>query len=222
MFYGGIIIRVLIIEDDIITRTIQKGIVLEIASKVFEASDFFGGIDIIKKSNIDLVILDIGLNGEKDGIDFLKELRKQKNTYVIVISQSNRVCEAYDMGADDYLRKPFDPKELKRKIQVFTKRFKICSKVIDFDGCIYLDDDKKTVFVHGEEVEIGNKEYDFLYLMILNKGVALHKDFIHLKIWGETDEMSRKLDVLVSRVKKKIPYLKDKIVQKPKFGYILK
>ena len=76
MFYGGIIIRVLIIEDDIITRTIQKGIVLEIASKVFEASDFFGGIDIIKKSNIDLVILDIGLNGEKDGIDFLKSIKK--------------------------------------------------------------------------------------------------------------------------------------------------
>lgn len=84
---------------------------LEVASKILEASDYKSGIEIIKKENIDLIILAIGLCGKKDGVEFLRELRKHKNTYTIVISGSNRLYEAYDAGADDYLRKPFDPQE---------------------------------------------------------------------------------------------------------------
>ncbi len=195
---------------------------MEVASKILEASDYKSGIEIIKKENIDLIILAIGLCGKKDGVEFLRELRKHKNTYTIVISGSNRLYEAYDAGADDYLRKPFDPQELKRKIYSFLKRYKVSTKIISCDEFFYLDDEKKIAVINGVEYNLGNKEYDFLYLLALNRGIVLHKDFIYLKVWGDVNDESRKLDVLASRLRGKIPYLKDKVINKPKFGYLLK
>ncbi len=213
--------RVLIVEDDVIIRSIHKGILLGFTQEIYEADNYEDALKIIKNTKIDLLLLDIGLSGTKNGLDLLKST-KQKDLYVIVISDTGKNIESYDTGCDDYLPKPFNPEELKRKICVYMKR--ICKNLssIVLDDHFYLDDDYKKVVCIGSELTLGKKEYDFLYLMISNKGIVLHKDFIYLKVWGDNDDGSRKLDVLISRIKAKVPYLKTRIESYAKFGYVIR
>ena len=213
--------RVLLVEDDNFIRKIQKGLMLEYTNDIEEASSYEDAIKIVKNQNIDLIILDIELDGEKTGLDFLREIRKSLDTYVIVISKMEEDLEAYDLGADDYMRKPYNSEVLKRKIEVFLKRFKVEAKILKFDENLYLDNEKMLVFYRNEMIKVTRKEYDMLSLLILNRGLILSKDRLYEKIWGDDGE-SRKLETLVSRLRTKIPYLRGRIVTQAKYGYLLK
>ena len=213
--------RVLLVEDDNFIRKIQKGLMLEYTNDIEEASSYEEAIKIVKNQNINLIILDIELDGEKTGLDFLREIRKSLDTYVIVISKMEEDLEAYDLGADDYMRKPYNSEVLKRKIEVFLKRFKVEAKILKFDENLYLDNEKMLVFYRNEMIKVTRKEYDMLSLLILNRGLILSKDRLYEKIWGDDGE-SRKLETLVSRLRTKIPYLRGRIVTQAKYGYLLK
>ncbi len=213
--------RVLLVEDDNFIRKIQKGLMLEYTNQIEEASSYEEAIKIVKNQNINLIILDIELDGEKTGLDFLKEIRKSLDTYVIVISKMEEDLEAYDLGADDYMRKPYNSEVLKRKIEVFLKRFKVEAKILKLDENLYLDNEKMLVFYKNEEIKITRKEYDLLSLLIFNRGIVLSKTRLYENIWGDDGE-TRKLETLVSRLRTKIPYLRDRIVTQAKYGYLLK
>lgn len=213
--------RVLLVEDDNFIRKIQKGLMLEYTNDIEEASSYEEAIKIVKNQNINLIILDIELDGEKTGLDFLREIRKSLDTYVIVISKMEEDLEAYDLGADDYMRKPYNSEVLKRKIEVFLKRFKVEAKTLKFDENLYLDNEKMLVFYKNEEVRMGRKEFELLNFLILNKGIVLSKDTLYEHIWGDDGE-TRKLETLISRLKTKVPYLREKIISQAKYGYVMK
>lgn len=213
--------RVLLVEDDIFIRKVQKGLVMEFTNSIEEASSYEEAMEIIKKLKIDLIILDIELDGDKTGLDFLKDIRKKIDSYVIVISKMEEDLLAYDLGADDYMKKPYNSEVLKRKIEVFLKRFKVEAKILKFDENLYLDNEKMLVFYKNKEVKVTRKEYDLLNIFLINKGIVLSKDTLYEHIWGDEGE-TRKLETLISRLRTKLPYLRDRIVTQAKYGYLLK
>lgn len=215
--------KILIVEDDIVIRTIEKAVLSELTPFIYEASNFEKAMEIINRQSIDLIVLDINLNGSKSGLELLEQIRKQnKNVYVIIISDTGKIKESYCRESDDYLAKPFKPDELKMKVIALRRRLKLNEEIIKYDERLAIDNKCQMILFDNNAVILAKKEYELCCFLIINKGILLNKDKIYEKIWGDLESESRKLDTLVSRLKGKLPYLKDKIISQSKFGYKLK
>ena len=201
---------ILVIEDD---KTIQNFIRITLKTKGYRcdlADDGLTGISCFYANNPDLILLDLGLP-DLDGMEVLDQIRQESDVPVIVVSARGMEQEkvgALDAGADDYITKPFSPKELVLRVNNIMKRtYKSENTRITIDS-YELDEEQRKVFDDKEEIDLTTKEFDLLMMFIKNKGIAFSREKILENVWEDNYFGSdRVVDDTLRRLRKKLPKL---------------
>ncbi len=199
---------VLIIEDD---TSIQNFLRLSLKTngyKTIESETGLGGIALFMANNPDLILLDLGLP-DIDGMQVLEQIRRSSNVPVVIVSARGQEKEkvfALDLGADDYLTKPFGVQELLARIRVALRKSKPTALRKEFSlDTLHIDIDKRKVKVGGEEIHLTPLEYKMMILFIENAGKVLTHKFIQKEVWGyETGDDYQTLRVFMANIRKKI------------------
>jgi len=214
-----------IVEDDSSIRELEKYALLNSGFTV-------EGFDNSKKlynalgTNLPvLIILDIMLPGE-DGLNILKKIRQTPNyKYIPVIMVTAKTSEidavkGLDMGADDYITKPFGVMELISRIKAVLRRTQTQKvNTVSLDE-ITIDEERHIVYINGEQVELTYKEYEILKLLIINKGIVLTRDRLMENIWGyDFEQGNRTVDVHIQSLRKKLGPSGDHIKTIRHVGY---
>ena len=198
------IAHILVVDDDDGIRSLVKKYLNENKFLVTTAENAENALEKIKIIKFDLIVLDIMMPG-KNGLEFIKENKKDLETPVILLTakgQPDERVEGLEIGADDYLPKPFEPKELLLRIKnIINKTKKIEQKrVIQFEN-IKIDLNKQLIIKKNTEYKINNTEKKILEKMINNPGKTFSREDIG--ILTELDK-ERSIDVIITRLRKKI------------------
>lgn len=177
--------KVLIVDDEDLIREVVKEYCINEKYEVKEASDGEEALEIIKNEDFDCVVLDI-MMPKMDGLTTLKEMHKIKSIPTIILSARGEEYDkllGFDLGVDDYLTKPFSPKELIARIKAITKR-----NTIEKDEFIYkdlrIDFKGYAVYIDNKELSLTPKEFEILTYLIKNKNVAISRESLLESIWG--------------------------------------
>tara|TARA_B100001057_G_scaffold473473_1_gene538000 strand:- start:6800 stop:7477 length:678 start_codon:yes stop_codon:yes gene_type:complete len=201
---NNFIAHILVVDDDEGIRNLVKKFLNENNYLVNTAYNAEDAVEKIKLIEFDLIILDIMMPG-KSGLEFIKENKKKIKTPIILLTAKGEAYErikGLEIGADDYLAKPFEPKELILRIQNIiqkTKRNDI-KRVIEFEN-VKIDLNKRTIFKKNSEYKINNTEKIILEKMINSPGKTFSRNDIGQLI--ELDK-ERSIDVIITRLRKKI------------------
>ncbi len=215
--------KICLVEDEESLNNLMKSY---IEKEGYEVIQFFKGLpalEYIGKEKIDLWILDIMLGDTISGYDLIKKIREfDKNVPVIFTSARDQDLDkilGLELGSDDYVTKPYSPKELVLRINNILKRVYASSNKIKYEN-YEVDVDKRIVTHDGKEVNLTTLEFDLLYMFLNNKGKSYSRDDILNIIWGENYFGSdRVVDDLVRRLRKKMPKLHINTIYG--FGYRL-
>lgn len=181
--------KILIVDDEERIRDIIKEYLTFEGFDFAEASDGVQAVNMAKETPFDLIILDI-MMPKVDGFTALREIRKFSQVPVIMLSARGEEYDklfGFEMGVDDYITKPFSPKEIVARIKAILKRSgkteEEARKTITIKG-LEIDEDSRRVTVDGVPANLTPKEFDILVYMAKNKGVVLSREKILEKIWG--------------------------------------
>jgi two-component system cell cycle response regulator CtrA len=203
------VMRVLLVEDD---PAMQKSVKLMLASDggyIVDATSLGeDGLEIGKLYDYDIIILDLMLP-DIDGYEVLRRLRAARVTTPILIlsglSDLDNKIKGLGFGADDYITKPFDKRELIARVQAIIRRSKGHSESVIRTGRLAVNLDAKTVAVDGQPLHLTGKEYGILELLSLRKGTTLTKEMFLNHLYGGMDEPELKIiDVFVCKLRKKL------------------
>ena len=196
--------HILIVDDDEGIRSLVKKYLNENKYLVNTAESAEDASDKIKIIKFDLIILDIMMPG-KNGLEFIQQYQNQLDTPIMLLTakgQANERVEGLETGADDYLPKPFEPKELLLRIKNILNKTKKnnLKRIVEFEN-IKIDLNKKLIFKNNLEFKINNTEKIILEKMINNPG----KTFERMEIGKLIDlNKERSIDVIITRLRKKI------------------
>ena len=198
------IAHILVVDDDDGIRSLVKKYLNENNFLVTTANSAEDASEKIKIIKFDLIILDIMMPG-KSGLDFIKENKKKLETPIILLTakgETNERIEGLEIGADDYLPKPFEPKELILRIQNIIKKTQKNDqkRVVNFEN-VQIDLNKQLILKKDIEYKINNTEKTILEKMINNPGKTFSREDIGLLI--DLDK-ERSIDVIITRLRKKI------------------
>jgi len=177
--------KILICDDEVLIRNVIKEYLLIENYEVYEAEDGFEAIEIVKQNDIDLVIMDI-MMPKLDGYQAIREIKKIKDIPCIILSARSEEFDkliGFDIGIDDYVTKPFSPKELIARIKAVTKRTNSDNAIFKYKS-LMLDDLAHEVIIDNKIVNLTPKEYELLKYLIQNKNIALSRDTILSNVWG--------------------------------------
>jgi two-component system KDP operon response regulator KdpE len=186
-------LRLLIVDDEPPIRRFLKTALVAQDYRVEEAADAETALDFLKRNPVDLMVLDLGLPG-MDGLEVLRRLRAQGAAMPVIIlssrdDEAGKVA-ALDLGADDYVSKPFGVEELSARIRVALRHRlqQEGEKPLFKSGDLAVDLVRRIVTVNGAEVKLTPREYDLLRLLVAHAGKVLTHKFILNEVWGgETD-----------------------------------
>ena len=213
--------NILVVDDE---KEIADVIELYLQNDQYSVFKFYTGEDAlncVRSKKIDLAILDIMLPGA-DGFDIMEYIRPLKVPVIFITARGevkNKI-KGLKLGAEDYLVKPFDVLELAARVEVVLRRFHKTEQTLTA-GDVTVDLEARKVTRGGRPVVLTNKEYGLLVLFIRNKNVALFKETLYEKVWG--DEYladSRTLELHVQRLRRKMGWEKN-LVAVYKVGYRL-
>ena len=202
--------QLLIIEDDIKLGTLVKTYLEKYGHEVIHSLNPILGLELISEKKFDLLILDIMLPG-MDGFKTLKELRKKSNLPVIMLTARGDISDrivGLELGADDYLPKPFEPRELLARIESILRRasqeekkdlltYKLNELEVFFE--------RREAFFQGENLDLTTTEFELLSIFIKERGRALTRDDIMNALQGiDSNVFSRSIDISVSRLRQKL------------------
>ena len=214
--------NVLIIDDEDLIRNVVKEYCLNENYNVFEASDGIEGIEVLDKENIDIIVLDI-MMPKMDGYTFFEKMKEKYNIPTIVLSARNEEYDklfGFSMGIDDYLTKPFSPKELIARIKAILKRTnKMVDDIFIYQG-IKVDFKGRVLTVDEKNIEISPKEFDILAYFIKNPNTAISREQLLNKVWGYDyygDE--RTVDTHIKILRNNMGKYRDLIVTVRSIGY---
>lgn len=177
--------KILVVDDEKLIRDVVREY-LEVESyEVVEASDGDKVDDILSKDSIDLIIMDI-MMPHKDGFQTVKELRKNYNVPIIMLSARGEEYDkliGFDLGIDDYVTKPFSPKELVARVKAILKRKKEYDNIIKV-GDLLIDTNAHEVKIKNKTIMLTPKEYELLKFLVLNNHIALTREQLLTNIWG--------------------------------------
>lgn len=175
--------KVLIVDDEKLIRDVIKEYCLGNKYEVIEADN---GLDAIKlASEADIIVMDI-MMPKMDGFTAYKEIKEKYNTPTIILSARGEEYDklaGFDLGIDDYMTKPFSPKELLARINAIIKRYKRDENTFEYKG-LKVDYLGHCVYINDKEINLTPKEYDLLVYFISNKGIALSREQLLNKIWN--------------------------------------
>lgn len=178
--------KILIIEDEKAISDLLKLSLEEQGYKCDCAYDGETASDLIEKIDYDLVLLDIMLP-KVDGyelLEYIKETRGMPTIFITAKSQTQDKIKGLREGADDYITKPFEIEELIARIEAVLRRYSKTNGIITIDN-IEVNVASHSVKKNGEKIELTPKEFDLLVLLIQNKNMALYRETIFEKVWGE-------------------------------------
>ena len=177
--------KILIVDDELLIREVIKEYCVHEGYLVFEADDGQKAIDIISKEEIDCVILDV-MMPHLDGFSACKEIKKSKDIPIIILSARSQEFDklyGFDLGIDDYVVKPFSPKELIARIKAVLNRSKKAEDVYRYED-LMIDFKSRFVTIEGKEIFLTPKQYELLHYFIKNKNTALSREQILNQVWG--------------------------------------
>lgn len=175
---------ILIVDDEMLIRNVIKEYLLNEGYKVLEAKDGFDALRVISDNKVDLIVLDI-MMPKMDGFTCLSEIRKTKNIPVIMLSARKEETDklnSFDLGVDDYVTKPFSPKELVARVKAHLKRTTSNNENYTYKNLI-VDYKGRKVTINDKEVNLTPKEYELLTYFIKNKGIALSREQLLNNVW---------------------------------------
>lgn len=214
-------IKILIVDDE---KAICDLIDMNLSAAGYSCKTVENGLealDMIEKEQFDLILLDIMLPGA-DGYDIMEYIRPLKIPVIFITAKhevKDRV-KGLKLGAEDYLVKPFDVVELIARVEVVLRRYHKTQKILQA-GDVLVDTEARKVMKAGKTIVLTNKEYGLLLLFIRNKNVALFKETLYEKVWGdEYIADSRTLELHVQRLRKKMSW-EQNLVAVYKVGYRL-
>ncbi|GAA6921291.1 acid response regulator transcription factor ArsR [Helicobacter pylori] len=202
-------IEVLMIEDDIELVEFLSEFLLQHGIHVTNYDEPYTGISAANTQNYDLLLLDLTLPN-LDGLEVCRRISKQKHIPIIISSARSDVedkIKALDYGADDYLPKPYDPKELLARIQSLLRRSHKKEEVSESgDANIFrVDKDSREVYMHEKKLDLTRAEYEILSLLISKKGYVFSRESIAIESESINPESSNKsIDVIIGRLRSKI------------------
>ena len=176
--------NILVVDDEALIRSVIKEYLTLEEFKVYEAEDGIKALEVVKENPIDLVIMDI-MMPNMDGYTACKEIKKIKDIPFIMLSARSEEYDkliGFDLGIDDYVTKPFSPKELVARVKAITKR-NIKNNDLVIAG-LKIDDLAHEVYVDGKQIILTPKEYDLLKYLMENKNIALSRENLLSNIWG--------------------------------------
>ena len=211
--------KVLIVDDEKLIRAVIKEYCLGNKYEILEADN---GIDAIKKAaEADIIVMDI-MMPKMDGFTAYKEIKKKYNTPTIILSARGEEYDklvGFDLGIDDYMTKPFSPKELIARINAVCKRYKKDENFFEYKG-LKVDYLGHCVFIDGNEINLTPKEYDLLVYFIKNKGIALSREQLLNKIWNyDYFGNDRTIDTHIKMLRNNLREYRDLITTVRGMGY---
>ena len=183
--------HLLVVDDEEKIRTIIKKYAVFEGNTVTEAHDGMEAVEICRENpnEFDLIIMDV-MMPELDGFSAVREIRKISSVPVLMLSARGEEYDrihGFEIGIDDYVVKPFSPKELMMRVNAIIKRSSQGKKAADttavFEG-LKIDFSARIVEIDGVRVDLSPKEYDLLYYMVINKNIALTREQLINNIWG--------------------------------------
>ena len=215
--------KLLVVDDEEMIRSV----IAEYARfENYECDEAADGMEAVAKAvenNYDVIIMDV-MMPRLDGFSAVKEIRKKKDTPIIMLSA--RVEEydklfGFEMGVDDYVTKPFSPKEVMARVNAILKRGKISKGKIVSYGLV-IDKAGRNVYVDGVKAEMTPKEYELLFFLADNAGLAISREKLLTEVWGyDFYGDDRTVDTHVKMLRASLGKYRDKVVTLRGLGYKL-
>ena len=184
--------QILVVEDEENIRSLIKKYAVFEGNVVFEAEDGMQAVEMCRQhpNDYDIIIMDV-MMPELDGFSAVKELRKYCQAPVLMLSARGEEYDkihGFELGVDDYVVKPFSPKELMMRINAILKRVRPtpeepAKEIVRFEG-LTIDFTGRIVTVDGKKAELSPKEYDLLFYMVNNRNIALTREKLITNVWG--------------------------------------
>ena len=182
--------KILIVDDEEMIRGVLREYVEFEGNEAFEAADGMEAVKLCKENDYDLLLMDV-MMPRLDGFSAVKEIKKTKDIPVIMLSARGEEYDklfAFELGVDDYVTKPFSPKEVMARINAVTKRKAAKTtvngnEILKFEG-LEIDMVGRNVYVDGVKAELTPKEYELLFYLVRNKGIALTREKLLYDVWG--------------------------------------
>ena len=225
--------RILVVDDEVRIRSIIKKYAEFEGHSVTEAGDGMEAVRLCRKERFDIIIMDI-MMPELDGFSACREIRKVSDTPIIMLSARGEEYDkinGFELGVDDYVVKPFSPKELMLRIEAIMKRLtkktdnednaKKPNVIIELDGGgLRADLTARLVYIKGERVDMSPKEYDLFFYMLDNRNIALSREKLISEVWGyDFYGDARTLDTHVKLLRKSLGEYSKYIVTLRGVGY---
>ena len=222
--------HILVVDDEARIRSIIRKYAEFEGHTVTEAGDGMEAVHLCRKETFDIIILDI-MMPELDGFSACREIRKQTQTPIIMLSARGEEYDrinGFECGADDYVVKPFSPRELMLRVEAVMKRVKQSAaekaqqnEIVEFDnGGLRADFTARIVYVDGARVEMSPKEYELFFYLLRNRNVALTREKLISEVWGyDFYGDARTLDTHVKLLRKSLGRYSDYIVTLRGVGY---
>ncbi|MBP3336997.1 MAG: response regulator transcription factor [Clostridia bacterium] len=220
--------KILIADDEEKIRTVLKEYAEFIGSyEVYEAKDGMEAVNLCKTQDFDIVVLDI-MMPKLDGYSACKEIKKLKDVPVLMLSARGEEYDklfGFEIGIDDYVVKPFSPKEVMARINVIIKRnskgksHQTESETYTFGG-LYIDIPARNVYVDDKKADMTPKEYDLLFYFARNKNIALSREKLLTDVWGyDFYGDDRTVDTHIKMLRNSLGAYRDYIVTLRSLGY---
>lgn len=221
----GKMAKLLVVDDEKGIREVIREYSEFNGHEVTEAEDGMTAVGFCKLNEYDLIVMDI-MMPRLDGYSACKEIRKISNVPIIMLSARGEEYDklfGFELGIDDYVVKPFSPKELMARINAVlsrnASRESDTPQVLKFDG-LEIDIPGRTVTVDGERIELTPKEYDLLFYLVENKNIALSRDRLLSDIWGyDFFGDDRTIDTHIKNLRNNLGNYRDYIVTMRGVGY---
>lgn len=217
--------KLLIVDDEEMIRMLIKKYAEFEGYEVFEAKNGLECIEMVRNNDYDVIIMDV-MMPELDGFSAAKEIRKIKNIPMIILSARGEEYDrihGFEMGVDDYVVKPFSPKELMLRVGAVLRRSVAKEPkrdVLEFEG-LSIDLLSRKVYVDGAKVDLSPKEYEILVFLAKNKNIAISREKFISEIWGyDYDGFDRTLDTHIKMLRKNLGVYSKFIGTVRSVGYI--
>lgn len=215
----------LVVDDESRIRELIRKYALFEGYQVEEAADGMEAVALCRTHAYDLIIMDV-MMPELDGFSACREIRKQSQVPVIMLSARGEEYDrihGFELGVDDYVVKPFSPRELMMRVGAILKRSghsdNTGKDVVQLDA-LTVDFTARRVLMNDEELELSPKEYDLLFYMVRNRGIALTREKLIAEVWGyDFFGDDRTLDTHIKLLRRRLGDMADRITTLRGVGY---
>ncbi len=216
--------KLLIVDDEQGIRQVLKEYAEFEGYEVTEAADGMEAVKLCREQDFDIIVMDI-MMPRLDGISAVKEIRKTKNIPVLMLSARGEEYDklfGFEVGADDYVVKPFSPKEVMARLKAILTRSASEEKtkeILTFGG-LQIDMKGRNVYVDGKKAELTPKEYELLFYLVRNRGIAVSREMLLSNVWGfDYFGDDRTVDTHIKMLRSNLGPYRDYIVTLRSLGY---